>query len=92
MRGIAFVVAVAILLPQSGTPCLAQDSNAKQGTDQQQKQKAVPEYRAVPQSSTRSFRPPAPAPLERPKGDGGKSDDTVGGLPGQKRDADEKQP
>jgi hypothetical protein len=87
------VIFQAVLVAGLGSSmCLAEDQKAQSGDTKQ-------DSKGTRRMDTRSLKPPTAAmpQMERSissknKGDGGKPDDTIGGLPGAKQDVPDKQP
>jgi hypothetical protein len=93
LRALVLLAALAVL--QKAPPCLATEPDAKPSVAQQP---TMPDTHPTQQRTMpmRDAASPSQLPVQPPpaisKGDGGKRDETIGGLPGAKPEIGEKQP
>ncbi len=96
-KAIAVLLAQALLImPPATVASFAADQDNPPATNQPAPKKPKkPKTRSFHQSSPVGSAPrslAAPPAMPAPQDDGGKPDDTIGGLPGQKPDIPDKQP
>jgi len=96
-RAIALIAIQALfLMPLASPNCLAGEQTTQQATPPAPLQKQENKTRSIQKSTPAPVEAPAATmaapPLGSPRGDGGRPDDTIGGLPGHSTEMPARQP
>ncbi len=95
LRAIAFIVVQALFFVTLAPPsCLAGEQGTQEATPPAPSKKQEMRTRSIHKSMP-TLEAPAPMaapPPPSPRGDGGRPDDTIGGLPGHSADVPARQP